>query len=236
MPNNPIKQGLDVSSEEIQELFRTEPNPERLPKLGLFLLGIILTPITLAGALLGYGRAYNKFLKSRDIYPRLYSLPPIVRVAMIIGAVLIWLAIIALVAFLLLASHSVSSFNSGVVVGYLVVNLLFTFVVYGVFAGWRRGIDSVAIEAEKFGTARFARYDELAEFDGPKGFYIGGGYTFSDKGHLLTVAGTRGGKGTNLIVPNLLGMGGYEGSYVVIDPKAELSAITGRYQRESGKR
>ena len=84
MPNEPNKQGLDVSGEEIKELLRTERSPESLPKLGLFLLGMLLTPITLAGALLGYGRAYNRFLKPRDNYPRLYGLPPIVRVAMII--------------------------------------------------------------------------------------------------------------------------------------------------------
>jgi type IV secretion system protein VirD4 len=235
MPNNPTKEGLDVSSEEIQELFRTDPDPERLPKFGLFLLGILLGPVTLAGALLGYGRAYNRFLKPREIYPRLYDLPPIVRVAMIIGVVLAWLVMVALPAVIVAAFRSVDSFNSAAIMGYLVGNLLLTFIVYGVFSRWRRGKNEVAIEAEKFGTARFAHSDELAEFDGPKGFYIGSGYTFPDKGHLLTVAGTRGGKGTNLIVPNLLGVGGYEGSYVVIDPKAELAAITGRYQRESGK-
>lgn len=235
MNNDKNKHGLDVSKDEIQELLRTEPNPEGLPKFGLFLLGILLTPITLAGALLGYGRAYNRFLKPRDIYPRLYNLPPIVRIAMMIGAFFLWLGIIGLVALILFASNVIRSVNSAAVIGYLFVNLVFTLVVYGIFAAWRRGKDAIDIESEKFGTARFARAHELNEFDGAKGFYIGGGYTFPDKGHLLTVAGTRGGKGTNLIVPNLLGIGGYDGSYVVIDPKAELAAITGRYQRESGK-
>ncbi|TFF37927.1 type IV secretory system conjugative DNA transfer family protein [Mucilaginibacter psychrotolerans] len=235
MPNNSIKQKLDVTSEQLEELFRSEPSPEALPKLGLFLLGTLLTPITLGGALLGYGRAYNRFFKPRDIYPRLYNLPPIVRVAMLIGAVAIWVVILILFFFFITASGIVNSRNSAAVVAYLLVNLLFTCVVYGIFANWRRNKDALAAEMEKFGTARFAHADELQEYDGPKGFYIGGGYTFADKGHLLTVAGTRGGKGTNLIVPNLLGVGGYEGSYVVIDPKAELAAITGRYQRESGK-
>jgi len=230
-----IVDDLEVSSEDLKELFRSDPNPEFLPKLGLYLLGILLTPITLAGALIGYGRAYNRFLKPRDIYPRLFSLPPIVRVAMIIGAVLIWAAIIVVVVFILLTTEAIQSANSAAVLGYLLVNLIFTFFVYGGFAGWRRGKDAIAIESEKFGTARFAREDELAEFVGQKGLYIGEGHTFADKGHLLTVAGTRGGKGTNLIVPNLLGMGGFEGSFLVIDPKAELAAITGRYQRESGK-
>lgn len=234
MPAKPFKEKFDVTSGELQELFRTKRDPETPTKFGLYLLGTILTPITLAGALLGYGRAYQRFLRPHDLYPRLYSLPAIVRVAMIIGAVLIWIAVIALIGIVLMAS-GVRSVNSAVLIAYLVFNLLFTVVVYGVFASWRYRKISVAIEKEKFGTARFARYDELQEFDGPKGFYIGEGFTFPDKGHLMTVAGTRGGKGVNLIIPNLLGLGGYEGSYVVIDPKAELAAITGRYQRESGK-
>lgn len=236
MPEKQQKQGLDVSGEEFKELFRIEPNPEGLPKIGLFLLGILLTPITLAGALLGYGRAYNRFLKPQDIYPRLYNLPLIVRIAMIIGAILIWVAIIALLVLILLASKTVRSIDSAAIISYLLVNLILTIIIYNVFAAWRRQIERVIIETEKFGTARFARPDELKEYENTNGFYIGGGYKFSDKGHLLTVAGTRGGKGTNLIVPNLLGAGGYEGSYVVIDPKAELAAITGRYQKESGKK
>lgn len=62
------------------------------------------------------------------------------------------------------------------------------------------------------------------------------GYSFSDKGHLLTVAGTRGGKGTNLIIPNLLGITDYSGSWVVIDPKGENAAITAKYQKSVGRK
>ncbi len=235
MSQKPLtKSGLEVSGEELNELFRTTRNPESLPKLLLFLVGILLTPLTLIGVLLGYGRAYNRFLKPRALYPRLYALPPIVRVAMLIGAVLIWIALGALIAFLTIGS-GISRSAGGYELIYFVANFIVTLIVYAVFSAWRRMKDAVAIERERFGTARFAQMEELREFEQQKGFYIGGGYAFSDKGHLLTVAGTRGGKGTNLIVPNLLGLGGYEGSYVVIDPKAELAAITGRYQRESGK-
>ncbi len=235
MSDKSPKHGLDVSADEIHNLLRPAPDPESFPKLGLFLIGILLTPITLTGALLGYGRGYKRFMNSFGMHPRLNNLPPIVKVAMIIGAVLIWIAIILLMVLILLVTHMVRSLDSALIIGYLVVNLGFTVIVYSIFARWRRGKDSVSVEAEKFGTAHFARGDELKEFYGKKGFYIGGGFSYPEKGHLLTVAGTRGGKGTNLIVPNLLGMGGYDGSYVVIDPKAELAAITGRYQRESGK-
>jgi len=45
----------------------------------------------------------------------------------------------------------------------------------------------------------------------------------SDDRHLLTIAGTRAGKGTSVIIPNLLT---YEGSIFCIDPKGENATIT----------
>ncbi|OJW12505.1 type IV secretory system conjugative DNA transfer family protein [Mucilaginibacter sp. 44-25] len=234
-PKLPFKEGLNVSKEELVELLRPSENPERLAKFLLFLTGVLLMPITLIGVLLGYIRGYKRFFEPRDIFPRLFSLPPIIRVAMLIGAVVIWLAIIAGVSLFMVAIKSVGSFERAAVMSYFLTNFVLTVLVYWTFIMWRRSKMMQEMEAKKFGTARFARPDELEEYKERKGFYIGGGFSFPDKGHLLTVAGTRGGKGVNLIVPNLLGLGGYEGSYVVIDPKAELAAISQRYQRESGK-
>lgn len=45
----------------------------------------------------------------------------------------------------------------------------------------------------------------------------------ADNRHLLTVAGSRAGKGTSAIVPNLLR---YEGSVLVLDPKGENATLT----------
>lgn len=55
---------------------------------------------------------------------------------------------------------------------------------------------------------------------------------WNDNRHLLTVAGTRAGKGASLIIPNLLL---YVGSVLAIDPKGELARITGRRRAELGK-
>ena len=55
---------------------------------------------------------------------------------------------------------------------------------------------------------------------------------WSDDRHLLTVAGTRGGKGASLIIPNLLL---YAGSVLAIDPKGELARVTGRRRAALGK-
>lgn len=46
---------------------------------------------------------------------------------------------------------------------------------------------------------------------------------WNDDRHVMTVAGSRAGKGISLIIPNLLF---YEGSAVVIDPKGENARIT----------
>jgi type IV secretion system protein VirD4 len=55
---------------------------------------------------------------------------------------------------------------------------------------------------------------------------------WSDDRHVVTVAGTRAGKGASLIIPNLLL---YGGSVLAIDPKGELARITGRRRAELGK-
>ena len=56
---------------------------------------------------------------------------------------------------------------------------------------------------------------------------------FLDDRHVMTIAGSRGGKGRSLIVPNMLM---YEGSVLAIDPKGELARITSRARAEMGQR
>jgi type IV secretion system protein VirD4 len=87
---------------------------------------------------------------------------------------------------------------------------------------------------------RWAETGELgSEWDyerNPGGLFLGyrGGRVFGwkDDRHALTVAGTRAGKGTSLIVPNL---GLFPGSVLAIDPKGELARITGRRRAALGK-
>ncbi len=55
---------------------------------------------------------------------------------------------------------------------------------------------------------------------------------WNDNRHVLTIAGSRAGKGVSLIVPNLLV---YEGSAFVIDPKGENAAITARRRQQLGQ-
>ena len=55
---------------------------------------------------------------------------------------------------------------------------------------------------------------------------------WNDNRHILTIAGSRAGKGVSLIVPNLLL---YEGSAFVIDPKGENAAITARRRQAMGQ-
>ena len=70
---------------------------------------------------------------------------------------------------------------------------------------------------------------------GQKGIYIGGGQYYSDQGNFLTIGGTRSGKGTNLIIPQLLSTEEFLGSTVIIDVKGENAAITAKHLKASGK-
>ncbi len=56
---------------------------------------------------------------------------------------------------------------------------------------------------------------------------------FTDDRHVMTIAGSRAGKGRSLIIPNMLM---YEGSVLAIDPKGELARITSRTRAEMGQR
>ena len=59
------------------------------------------------------------------------------------------------------------------------------------------------------------------------GRYLG----VSDDRHILTVAGSRAGKGVSLIVPNLLF---WPGSVLAIDPKGELASLTASRRSAGG--
>ncbi len=66
---------------------------------------------------------------------------------------------------------------------------------------------------------------------GPAATTAGDLVTYSGNAHLCTVAPTRSGKGTGVIVPNLLS---YPGPVVVFDPKGENYQVTARRRRELG--
>lgn len=238
MPTRKPAHWFDVTPGEFAQLIRYRANTGGFNKALLYLVGILLTPILLIGALLGYVRSYMRFMLPKDQPPVLAPLLPITRISMMVGAVLMVVVVYFGLQLLLYFTMQLNGgmFSIGFALAYVGFNLVLTLIAFAVFNRWRIGINNALVVSEKFGSARFARPDELDDYRNAQGFYIGGGLTFSDKGHMLTVAGTRGGKGTNLIIPNLLGAGGYKGSWVVIDPKGENLAVTGYYQHHAGQR
>lgn len=89
------------------------------------------------------------------------------------------------------------------------------------------------------GSAQWATHEEfkkanLTNDNSLIGLFIGAGYLRNKSGHLITIAGSGQGKGTCLIIPNLLL--DPSGSYVVTDPKGENACITARAQRDFGQR
>ncbi len=84
---------------------------------------------------------------------------------------------------------------------------------------------------DRFGSARFLDPTERENFFGGwTGIHIGGNFYHGEQGHALVVGGSRSGKGTCLVMQNLLS-NSYEGSIVVIDPKGEYAAMTARYRK-----
>lgn len=106
-----------------------------------------------------------------------------------------------------------------------------------VLAGFPRGLPD-GDRAKPMATAAWAGGSEVLDSFGVwkpgqmlLGSIEGKPVGFLDDRHVLTVAGSRAGKGVSLIVPNLLQ---WPGSCIAIDPKGELATITARRRGELG--
>lgn len=92
--------------------------------------------------------------------------------------------------------------------------------------------------SNRHGSARFMTMEEKERHfsSSSSGIHIGGNWIYSDQGHVMVVGGSRAGKGTRVLMQNLL-TGRYDGSIIVIDPKGEYATMTAKYQRDIlGKR
>lgn len=89
-----------------------------------------------------------------------------------------------------------------------------------------------------FGKARWARKRDLhrAGLIGQGGLFLGRArgvdLSHSGEGHIITIAGTGGGKSSGLVVPTLCEL--TEGAVIVTDPSGELAAMTARRRAEIG--
>lgn len=87
-----------------------------------------------------------------------------------------------------------------------------------------------------FGTASFANLQDCADtgLSDPQGLFLGSLHGvplfFNGRAHLVTVAPARQGKGTCVVITNLMH---YLGSVFVTDPKGELAAVTAKHRREN---
>lgn len=233
--NHDVWQKLGITKAEFKALLELRSNGNARSQTIIFLLGVFLTPITAIGALLGFVHGYQRILWPEKILPHFYPMRPIIRLAMFLGAILLWVVVI-IAAIVVLPLVGLSGNGEQLLLVVLVVNFLLTSGAYGIFHQWQKGVNNAVLHGEKFGTARFARQEELEKYKQAKGLYIGGEhYRYSKQGHLLTIAGSRSGKFTNLIAPNLLGWADIDGSFVVIDPKGEIAGVTSKYQGEAGQ-
>jgi type IV secretion system protein VirD4 len=239
MQNNKGSAGSQsVSLGQVFALFKGIQPSESFIKGFLYLIGIILTPVTLFGALAGYKRAYNRYGFPNRELPTLKNLTPITKISMFIGAIIAWISI-ALV-FVVVGKVAGAFFGSRsgiqVVLIFIAINFSLSAAIFLSFKRWQRMTYMNMGELSRFGSARWAKLEDMADLERKSGLYIGGGiYGYAKQGHFLTQGGARGGKGVNCILPNLLGLSGYDGSWFIIDVKGELAAVSARFQRESGQ-
>lgn len=223
---------------QLFDLFKETQPSETSTKTLLFLVSVVFTPVTLLGALIGFKRAWRRFGLPQGEQPSLADPKPIMWVGMLIGAIMIWILILILMA--VLTTVTGTFFGGGIgaqtIIIIILVNLMVSFVIFRSFTRWQAEMSNYIAEAGRFGTSTFATDEDLADLKGQKGLYIGGGvYAYTKQGHKLTAGGARGGKGATIIMNDLLGLTGYEGSWFVIDVKGELAAVSARYQRSKGQ-
>ena len=231
-------------SEAIRLRPKFRPSKANRVRVGAIILGAIFVPL-LIGACFGYSYGYNRLMRDKQQNPTLWPLSRGMWFSIIYGIIM---SLLVLVAVIILGTIIFSMASSGNFLGALLTGQLsmmwfqlpFAILVLFLFGLWRARLQSYLSEVQRYGSARYATDTELEPYLTPKNpansLYIGGGgYFYEKNGHVLTVAGTRAGKGTNIILPNLLGAGGFNGSWVVVDPKGENAAISARYQREQGK-
>ena len=219
---------------DLGQLMTSRPDPERPIRKRLFLAGAVFAFLPLA-ALIGFRYAYNRLdLLSKGKAPTLHGQPPAVYAAMVAAPLVIVLLLLVAGVIVATAAATRQQWLIGLG-GWMLANLVISVFVMLWFKAWQGKIQNYFNEKQRHGSARFATDEELEPYTKPTGFYIGGGYHYDKAGHLLTVGSTRSGKGTTLIIPNLTRMGGFKGSWVVIDPKGENAAVTAKAQAAMGR-
>lgn len=214
-------------------LFKGNQSGDGIVKEILFVIGVVLTPVTLFGALMGYKHAYNRFDLPNGRKPNLDNIQPITLIAMLLGALTAWALIIVLLMLTLKYSRGVQNW---VIVMMVIFNGAVSTFLFRSFNSWQVKVASNIVDEQRFGSARWAGKNDLTDLEGKEGIYIGSGtYAYDKQGHILTLGGTRGGKGVNCILPNLLNVSHYKGSWFIIDVKGELAAVSARLQRANGQ-
>ncbi|WP_343668430.1 hypothetical protein [Chitinophaga sp.] len=148
---------------DIAHIVTPELSADQQAKLLFFLTGAFLTPITLAGVLIGYVRGYNLYMRPRQAAPSIGDIPPIVQLSMVIWGVMIWLALLVFVLLLRMIAPLFGDMTPYIPI-YLAINVILSVLVYVCFHRWRIDINNHLIESTRFGTARFAREEELSPY------------------------------------------------------------------------
>lgn len=134
--------------------------------------------------------------------------------------------------------------TGGAIFGPWFILFMIVLVIVGRTFGNRGFINITGLYKERalrdaYGAKGWASPEMLAKAlgGGETGLHIGANFFWNGQGHMMTVGGSRGGKGVNLILPALLANNlqmPNAPSFVVLDPKGENLAVAGNYLKKSG--
>ena len=226
----------ETFNDELRELFKIEAKPGAMLKILIVLAGILFTPITCVGLVLGFKKGYMKFMYPNDELPRFFALPLIVRASMLIHVAISW-AVVGLLIWLLAQLVDANYMSAQVALVYLGINTIASISVFFIFRRWYVGRHNLLMHDGEKGDAKWGDVTTALEYFGRPGLLVANGMTLADGGHICTIAGSGGGKTANLFVNAILDRAhGYDGSFYINDIRGELAAICAGPLERMGKR
>ncbi|MGI4886085.1 MAG: type IV secretory system conjugative DNA transfer family protein [Janthinobacterium lividum] len=223
----------------IWRLVKLRPSLLTIIKTTVIVVGAILTPVTLLGAFVGFRRAQRRFTDEEHGAVTFFNgrISALNILGAVLFAVIFWAIIFLCIS--VVSSAAEANRNSygppSKLIPWLIVNGVLSSILMGGYLFFLAKRQRLEQEKSRHGTARLGNANDVIEHITLEGIYIGGAYSLNEMGHIMTVGSTRSGKGTNLIIPALLDIRNYAGSWVIIDPKGENAAITAGYQISKGQ-
>lgn len=215
---------FSFTMEELKELFKVERKPGAMAKAIMFAIGVILTPVSLTGAIVAYCFSYKRTLFKRNESPRFHNLPGLMKAFIVAGIIGSWLVLfLAIIAYFKISQAM--EISSEAILMFMVSNTILSLIIWAIFIKWVRGLRNLLLVQNKYGSAEWTPSEQLDHYRNKAGVSIGASMVLPGEGHGLVLGSTGSGKSANFVIPNLLGIGAANNSSFSTDVKGELVSV-----------